>query len=73
MGMTEEQFERYMQAYERRTDKMEDIASSLSDIGMSIRTMYDGTSTSAFYGMSQAFFTISDSLKDIAQVYESKK
>jgi ABC-type Fe3+-hydroxamate transport system substrate-binding protein len=60
MNMTEEQFERYMEAYENRTEAMQNIADNLDGVRVSIANSYDGTSTSAFYGISQAMFNISE-------------
>jgi len=60
MNMTEEQFERYLEAYKDRTYQIEMQAASMDDIASSIRGMYDGTSHSAFYGMSQALYNIAE-------------
>jgi len=60
MNMTEEQFERYITAYENRTEEIAGVASNLGDIASSIRGMYDGTSTSALWGISQSLFCMVD-------------
>jgi hypothetical protein len=56
MNMTNEQTERFVSAFERMADALEDVASSTDGISGAIIGAYNGTGQSAFWGMSQALF-----------------
>ena len=64
MNMTEEQFEQYLKVLKDKNEVLQNIAWSIGDLGTAIQGMYDGSTTSAFYGMSQAMFAIEEKLKD---------
>lgn len=58
MKMNKKQFERYMEAYEKRTESLDSISSSINDLGQSVEGMYNGQGKSAFWGISQAMFAM---------------
>ena len=60
MNMTNEQTERFVSAFERMADALEDVATSTDGISGAISGAYDGNNFSAFYGMMQALFMMVD-------------
>lgn len=52
--------DRYLDIQEQQVEAIKDLSYALSDIASSISGAYDGTGTSAFWGMSQALFSMVD-------------
>jgi len=60
-NMTNEQIERYLKLLECQSRALDNISCSLDAVASSISGAYSGTETSAFWGMSQALFSMVDS------------
>jgi len=59
MNMTEEQINRYLDIEEQKVEAIKDVGYELNTLADSIRGAYDGRK-SAFWGMSQALFSMVD-------------
>lgn len=57
-NMTNEQIERWLQIQEDKNEQLGNISWNLSAISEAISGAYNGDGKSAFWGMSQALFTM---------------